>query len=242
MRFLFGTGIVLMIIGIILAVVGFQERSLAATASQAPEEISLKDLIARGPDGNPNIILTDYVLCDNFVYQERNGSWEHAWVPAVPREQAGQNTGGKATQVKALIFTIHARNQHDLAQRCEQPKLRALVTNRIVSLKSQERDLLAKSYPGTDFSKCLIIQEGREPAGPTKLILMIGGGGFAALAGLGMIGAGFGVWLWRRRQAGQLPGTRRLAADDEDQEPEDQPRPRRRPLAAEDDEERPSRR
>jgi hypothetical protein len=229
MRFLFGIGIFLIVIGVILAVVGFQERGLAATASQTPEEISLKDLIARGPDGNPNIILTDFVLCDNYVYETRNGGWQNAWVPAVPKENPNQGRGGKPTSVQALIFTINARSEADLYQRCGSPKLRALVTNRIVKLGSQERDLLAKEYPGTDFSKCLIIQEGREPAGTTKLLLMIGGGSLAALLGLGLVGTGLGLLVYRRFKGQNLPGTRRRPRDDEDEDDDEEERPRRRP-------------
>jgi len=86
-------GIGLLIVGAILAAVGFQEWSVARTATKQPEEISLKDLIARGAEGNPNIILKDYELCDNFVYETKGGtSWTHVWVPIVPRgtHPAGQ--------------------------------------------------------------------------------------------------------------------------------------------------------
>jgi hypothetical protein len=238
MRYLFIGGVVLIVFGIILAVIGFQEKNLASGASATAEEISLKDLIARGPDGNPNIILTDFVLCDNYVYKTRNGVWENAWVPAIPRQDAIQNRGGKPSNVKALIFTINARSQADLYQRCEQPKLRALVTNKIVSLGSQEREKLAKDYPGTDFSKCLIIQEGREPAGPLKLIFMIGGGSLLGLFGLGLIGLGAVLWLWRRGSS--APARMRRMRDDEAEdegEEEDRPRKARRLASAEDEDE-----
>jgi hypothetical protein len=234
MRYLLIGGAVLIVIGIILAVVGLQEKNLASGASGTPEEITLKDLIARGPDGNPNIILTDFVLCDNYIFKTRNGIWENAWVPAIPRENAIQNRGGKPSNVKALIFTINARSQNDLYQRCEQPKLRALVTNKMVSLGSQERALLTKEYPGTDFSKCLIIQEGREPAGPLKLILMIGGGGLLALFGLGLIGLGGVILLWRRGSS--VPTRRRRMRDDGDEE-EDRLRKPRKLASAEDQDE-----
>jgi hypothetical protein len=246
MRFLFIFGIFLIVIGIIVAVVGFKERAVASQASATPEEISLKDLIARGPDGNPNIILTDYVLCDNFVYETKtqNGPWQNVWVPAVPREHPNQQSGGKPAAVQALIFSINARNQNDMERLCNQPKLKALVTNRIVSLGSKEKDLLRQSYPGTNFDKCLIIQEGREPAGMTKLVLMMGGGALAALLGVGMVFGGFGLWLYRRTRNRNLPGTRRRAAEDDEvsEEDEDRPRPTRRPPPLRDTEEEPRRR
>jgi hypothetical protein len=96
----------------------------------------------------------------------------------------------RPSNVRALIFTIKAKDEEDLYRRCSQAKLPALVVNKIVSLKSGHKSLLQKSYPGTNFDKCLIIQEGREPASDSKLMLMIGGGGVAAVLGLGLIGFG----------------------------------------------------
>ncbi len=241
-------GIALAVIGIAIAVIGFNEKGLAAAASATPEEISLAKLIARGPDGNPNIILTDYVLCDNFVFQTRNGSWQNAWVPAVPREgQPGgfPNVGippgipgraGRPAVIQALIFTIKARDENSLFQLCEQPRLPALVTNRIMSLGGEERRLLEQSYPGTDFSRCLIIQQGREPAGATKLIFMIGGGSLAALAGFGLLG--FALVRWQRERN----TSSRRARDDDDDEDVDRPRKRRIRSQDPDDDDRPARR
>src|SRR5262245_35967076 len=92
-------GAFLVIMGALFSFYGFKERGLAAASTKEPEEISLKNLIARGPDGNPNILLKDHVLCDNLVIQERAGSgvWTSVWVPIVPREDVapGQVNGGR---------------------------------------------------------------------------------------------------------------------------------------------------
>jgi hypothetical protein len=104
--------------------------------------------------------------------------------------------------------------------------LQALVTNKIVSLGAEERSLLEQSYPGTDFSRCLIIQEGRQPAGPVKVVLMVGGGGLLGVAGLVVIG--FGFVRWRKKQA---QGPRRR----DDRAEEHRPRKRRRLIREEDD-------
>jgi hypothetical protein len=223
----------LVFVGIVLVVVGFMEKGMAAAASKEPEEISLKNLIARGPDGNPNIILTDFDLCDNYVYQTKNGMWQSAWVPAVPRE--GLGPVGRPAVIQALIFTINARDQNGLYQLCGQPRLRALVTNRIVSLGGEERRLLEQTYPGTNFSRCLIIQEGREPAGPGKLLFMMGGGSVLTLAGLGL----FGVGIYQSRQ-GQPPRRRqRRDHDEDDGEEVEEERPRKRRTIRADDEDEP---
>lgn len=132
-----------LILGGILIFVGLGEKKLADRASQAPEEIALANLIARGPDGNPNIILKDFVLCDNLVYEEKStgGGWTKVWVPAIPSSAVapGQRSGGRPTSVRAIIFTLNASNAMVLEQRCAVPKMRALVTNGLVSLGSEEK-------------------------------------------------------------------------------------------------------
>jgi hypothetical protein len=235
---LFWIGGFLLVLGVILVVIGFKEKGLAAAASATPEEISLQALIARGPDSNPNIILKDFVLCENYVFRTRNGIWESAWVPAVP-QQGANPLGGRPPVVQALIFTINARSQADLYQRCGQQRLRALVTNRIVSLGGKERDLLAQSYPGTDLSRCLIIQEGREPAGPAKLVFMIGGGGLSCLVGLGLVGTGFCLW---QKDRSAPPRKRRRDEDDDEEDEDDRPAARRRRTREDDDDDRPRKR
>ena len=93
-----------------------------------PEEISLANLIARGPDGNTNIIVKDFVVCENFAYKPNTtgGRWTKVWVPIVPSSAVppGQMNGGKPTKLQALIFSINIGNQGELQQKCSGPKLR----------------------------------------------------------------------------------------------------------------------
>ena len=48
-------GLAVLVVGCAVTFIGFQEFRLARAASDAPEEISLQALIARGADGNANI-------------------------------------------------------------------------------------------------------------------------------------------------------------------------------------------
>jgi hypothetical protein len=266
----FRIAIVLFVFGVMAIVFGVYEWRLSSGASTRPEEISLRDLIARGPDGNPNIILKDFeLLDDNLVYEydEKlgpNSSWTKVWVPVVPPGAAPPGQPGgfpfnpqpqrQIGQVQALIYSTHVHGQAEIRPRCGVPKLRAMVTNRVQSLGSEEKKLLQEGYPGTDFNKCLIIEEGREPASAGFLVLLFGGG-LLLLAG----GAGLLVIPWLLGKGGggttQLPRKlrpRRKRRDEEEGEDEDegsgtswrppaeerlQDRPRRRRPAAEDEDE-----
>jgi hypothetical protein len=234
MRYFFIFGIFLVIFGVVFVVLGFKEGGVSSESSQTPEEISLKELIARGPNGNPNVIVTDFILCENFVYKTDHGRWSGAWIPAVPADSLtpGQKRGGSPTKIQALIFTINAQSDAELNQRCNQPKLRALVVNKITSIGAQEKSLLQNAYPGTDFAQCLIIQEGREPAGKVKLFLMLGGGGIATFIGFALLGVG--TFLWMRQ--GSLRSRKKLKQEDDKAEEEEEPRARRIKRSRVDDE------
>jgi hypothetical protein len=233
-------GIGMAVIGACLIGWGVMEWRLGRGASSTPERISLKQLIARGPEGNPNIILTDFVLCQNFVVTEKNGRWDNIYMPVVPADEANQGAGPvRATNVKAVLFSLNVHAEADIARLLDKKELPALVTNRIRSLGSEEKDLLQKNYGGIDANTCLIIQEGRTPFSGALLGLMFGGGAVLVLGGIGMVA--FGVIAARRAQASR-PKRKRREKDEED---EDDERPRKRSRDEEEDEDaepRPKRR
>jgi hypothetical protein len=224
----FGIGGV--VFGAMSAYFGFKERDIAASSSQTPETISLKNLIARGPEGNANIILTDFALCDNFVVETKRGSWKGVWVPVVSKDAAGPDgRGGSPTAFKAVIFSTKVRNEGQVYERLSQPQLPGLVTNKIMSLDGDQKKLLKESYPQTDFSTCLIIHEGREPASETKSGLMIYGGIGAVVVGLGLLGLALVVWRKRAAEGtARRPGRGKgLYPGREDEDEDDRPRKRR---------------
>jgi hypothetical protein len=231
-------GIGMAVIGVGLIVWGVVEWRLGRGASAAPERITLKQLIARGPEGNPNIILTDFVLCDNFVVVEKNGRWNSVYVPVMPADEANKGGGPlRPTKVKAVLFSLNVSSDADIARVLDKRELPALVTNRIRSLGSEEKNVLQQNYGGIDANTCLIIQEGRKPFSGTLLAIMFGGGAVLLLGGIGMIVGG--VVRGRREGAGRP--TRKRRRDDEEDD-EERPRKRRRRDEDEDDEPRPKRR
>jgi hypothetical protein len=195
-------GIFLLVLCGVFGYMGFQERGLTRKSSAAPEEITLKALIARGTKGNPNIILTDFVGCPNIVFESRTGQinehWTKVWVPVLPLEGGAamvENAPNLIANFDAIILSTHAGNETELAQRIGVPKLRGMVINEIRSLGKEEQRLLKQQYPNTDLSRCLIIEEGREPSGSGKLAAMFVGSGLSGLAGAVLIVLGI---IWKK--------------------------------------------
>jgi hypothetical protein len=190
--------ILLLVFGGILIYMGYGEWQLAQSASATPEEISLKALLERGAEGNPNVMLTNFVMGQNIVFSSRKERWTKVWVPIVPIEDL-KAEDGKAKQVESIRALLCSTNVHDaqeLETRLNKPSLQGLVINKVASVGSKEADLLKSSYPQFDVERCLIIQEGRTPADAMKMLLYFGGGGALIVVSLVM-------FVVARRQASQ---------------------------------------
>lgn len=231
----------LAVVGIGLMVWGGMEWNLGRGASSKPERITLKQLIARGPEGNPNIILTDFELGDNYVYEEKNGVWQGVYVPATPTGEANApvGPGRPAAPIKAVIFSLNVKSEAQIEPVLGKRELPALVTNRIKSLGSEEKRLLQNSYGnGIDVDHCLVIQEGRTPMSGAILALIFGGGLLCLLGSAGIVVGSIvadhkrtGPQRKARREDDEDRPRRRRHDDDED----DEPRPRRRRSRDEDE-------
>jgi hypothetical protein len=187
---------------------GAEAYYLASRSSQEPEEISLQDLIKRGSEGNPNIILKDFVIFDDFVYEKKalSARWTRVWVPVVPSNEA-EKASGKAA-IRVFLYSENVGNEKEARARFEHPKMRGLVNPNAPKPGIIGSVLIKRSYPGTDPSRCIMIEEGLEPAGPLKLLMYALG---VALF-LGMTG---GIWyLARQFDKMEVPPTV-TAADDQ---------------------------
>ncbi len=187
--------IVLMVFGGICLSKGCAESRLAEASSKDPEVIALDKLIARGPEGNPNIVLTDFQICRNFVRRAKlidgkpNGDWLRVWVPVVSRGGGGLlgQLLASGKQIQAILISEHVRNENQLIGQLQVDRLPGMVINRIASLGSEEKKFLHESYPGVDFDKCLIIEEGRKPSSADAITAYNGGGVLLLLGGIGLI-------------------------------------------------------
>jgi hypothetical protein len=117
-----------------------------------------------------------------------------------------------------------------------------MVSNRLLTPNSSEKDELGELFPQTDFSTCVFVHEGREPASEEKSALMIIGGLGAVAVGLGSLV--LALFVWRRGASEEARRKKRrttgpLRGDEDDDE---EPRPRRRRVATNvEEDERPSR-
>ncbi len=157
--------IIALIGGIGLIANASSESKLLDDSSKTPEEITLAQLIKRGPNGNNNVIVTNFNWAPNYVYTTYKGSWNSVWIPIVPADNSGQpGFGGAPAVVKALVKSTKASNKNDVEMLATKTKLRGMVINKIDSVSGDAKNLLENTYKGSDMETCIIIQEGREPS------------------------------------------------------------------------------
>jgi hypothetical protein len=168
------------------------EYLLSARSSAEPEEISLRDLIQRGPQGNPNIILKDFAV-ENYLHEKKllSAKWPKVWVPVVPADEA-EVAADQRSPIYVFLYGENVSGEQDARQRFDRPRFRGLVDSEARQPSILGTLLLNSHYRLTDRDKSMIIVEGKEPASVLKLGLY--GFGLVLLVGLTA-----GIWYLARK-------------------------------------------
>jgi hypothetical protein len=151
---------------------GFQEWRLSRVVQDKPHDMTLAELIEKGPGDNNHIVLSEFTFGDQYVYQknEKTGSnTGKVWVPIATPKQFGP--------VRALVKADKVYNENDMHQFQKQPKIQGVVVNLIESVEGDERKLLEQAYPGADIPHCTIIEIDRHKSIGSKMSLGFGMGG-----------------------------------------------------------------
>ena len=170
---------------------GVRETDLALRSSSEAEQISLRNLISRGPEGNPNIILTDFAIVDEYAVEKKrlSGKWTKVWVPIVPADTSPDTM---PLAVHAVIFSDKVENARQVHERFDRPQLRGLIDPQAAEPGLTASIMWKSKFPNLDLKKCIVIVEGKRPASILKLILLWLG----CLLFLGMAGS---VWYLARK-------------------------------------------
>jgi hypothetical protein len=200
--------------GVALLALGWEEKRLAGLAHSEPSSITLQRLAEDGPGDNAHVEIRDFLLCTwDYVYAEKRGRWTEVWVPAVPLDGefhqqilAGLDEEGNWPEgvpfpnpddFEVLFKITDSPTEASVDRIAEADTVRGMIINEVESIGSEERDLLASSYPGADFDTVLLFETPRSPKGAGTVYGMLGGGAGLLLLGLALLGQGF---LGRREE------------------------------------------
>jgi hypothetical protein len=186
-------GILVLIGGVAMGYWSYSEADITSRSSENPETITLQQLIARGPNGNANVVLTDFVLCANcvFLHVDQSPSWMKLWIPVVPIEEVDPQDEFPPNPAapRVLLFSDTVRNAQELESKLNKSRLQVRVTNSVLARDdmARARDLLQRSYPGIDLNNCLLLEQGRIPLSWNSIYLMAGMAALCILVGLALI-------------------------------------------------------
>jgi hypothetical protein len=134
--------------------------------------MTLEELAARGSGDNPHVIVTNFTCGSDYAFQIQTptgGSptphqtgYGRAWIPLFPKA-VGDNldAGSPPTRFVVLLetspTTASGSGFHLLSRRPSVEGLAIPLLSR--SMEPEVRRYLAKGYPDTDFSQCLVVVE-----------------------------------------------------------------------------------
>jgi hypothetical protein len=140
---------------------GIQEWRLSRVVQDKPHEMTLAELIDKGPGENHHVMLSEFNAGKQMehVYQK----YETTWIPMTTPNQLGP--------VRAFVRADKIYSDTDMNQFRRQGQVEGVVVNLIESVNGRQRQLLEEAYPGTDIEKSIIIDIDRHKKLGSKMLL-----------------------------------------------------------------------
>lgn len=183
------TRLIVGFVGVGLVAYGVKERQLAAVTGDTPVRMTCKELGDAEKLPNAHVILTDFVLMPNFVYQGKESRWTKVWAPSMPIDSeyvakvraAGGKTDGipLPRPVKVVVTSDDVRDTKEFEALADKDELQGVVINEIEEMDGKRKELLEETYG--DVSRAKIFAVGRKPAAAAVAYGLIGAGGLLAL-------------------------------------------------------------
>ncbi len=144
--------ILALIAGGIVTVLGWQDRTIRSLGKETPKDISFAELARNGPGDNVHVTVHDFEFGENYIYEEKKGSWSRVWIPMFPPGERGE--------IKVLLKTFSVKNAGELQNRYGAiTHVTGVITNSIHSLGSAEKNELVKAYPNANVDSVLVLQD-----------------------------------------------------------------------------------
>jgi len=128
------------VLGTLLGYWSLQEYERWRWASIPPQEMTLADLIEKGPGLNRHVAITDFRPGGYAVTRGRFGEWTGVYVALYP-------AGVKAREIKAVLTSRNVSNEHELLQLVQRKRIsRDMFANAAVGMGSSHRSAASQSW------------------------------------------------------------------------------------------------
>jgi hypothetical protein len=200
-RVLTVAGSLLMILGGIVGLVGWDEWRLAAESAETPQDITLADLKRDGFGTNRYIRLKEFRFCDGSAAEKGDGKLKglELWIPVVPVDGAAVTKDGPAPPVPQRVEVVAAylsagnaalvkappggRARRDVLMALREAQgYECTVVTGIKKLKPDVERQLLELAPQTDLAEVVVLHWGK-PASADRVRAVLIGSGAALVAG-----------------------------------------------------------
>jgi hypothetical protein len=159
--------LIALMFGPLLGFVGLGQHCLQLLGSVPPQEITLQDLITKGPGDNPHVALTDFQFGGYVVETDsRSHSWSSVCVALFPTDGSDQLLRERSepqTEIKAILETSAIGNDAALSQFLQQKRVTGLCSDTPSQSFGTMGTKLTEATPGSRLSSAWWIRELREP-------------------------------------------------------------------------------
>ena len=186
-RFLFRFSVLSILLGVMFLGGYLQWRTVYAEAALEPQEMTLQELCTRGYGKNRHVRVRDFQFVKPYVVVPRKASkpdeYDYVLLPVVPAGAAAA-----PAQVPVLVRTFKPKSPADVDRYLQETRVvQGMVLNGFKPPTPRELDLLRQTYPQTDWSRCIFLQQGEGPPTLVESLIAIGVGLGALMLGVGLL-------------------------------------------------------
>lgn len=169
----------MLVVGGIIIFLGAQEMRLGLKAGSTPVEISLDNLVTKGPEDQVYFTVTDVVAgLDGYVAEEdRYGNLSQVWIPCA--------VNAPESDTVFVLYSDKVKTEADAEALSAAGTHTGMIINDIRGLDAETRGLLRTS--GIQPENALLFEVGRRPSGALRYGSMILGGLVVMLLAIGWI-------------------------------------------------------
>jgi hypothetical protein len=201
LRVLAIVGTILMILGGIIAHLGWRDWRVFAESQEAPQEIPLSDLQRSGFGANRYIRLKDFRFCERFAVEQpdKEATVKELWIPVIAVDgQAVKRDGPPPSvppRIRAVVVYPSFGNPglgrprfggigpFDLLRKNREEGYECTVVTGIKKIKPEVKQQLSELAPQTDFAEVDVL-DWRKPGSAERVYGLLGGGGAGFLLGM----------------------------------------------------------
>lgn len=194
--------VIVLIVGVLLFMHGYTEWQLCGKAKDKPQTLTCAKLIESGYGDNANLRVTNAVICGRQIVYEGgsdSGPWKRIWVPLVPADgeymrqvQSIMKEGRTSDpvvpppdRIGLILLSDKISNPRALAVLAADTTFDGIIINDLAPVGEEQKRLLSRGFPGTDFSRCYILDHERTPTSKAASLIMLGCGLACLLATIG---------------------------------------------------------